>query len=213
MVPKQIKLTTLIATTALFVLTYGAAGWATRQLNGSYAVLGLALLMLIAAITTLIIRIEGGLAAVGWAPGTWSDGLKKGAQWSLGFALAAGIGMALFIGAGKNPIAMMRFPLPANPVELMLFFVVGGLIAPIAEELCFRGVLYTYFRRWGVVIALIASTAIFVALHAVKGIPLTQMVGGIVFAIAYETSSNLTVPITIHTLGNLAIFTLSMLSH
>ncbi len=212
MEPKQIKLTTLTTTTALFfLLFYGVDGWATRQFIDSYAVLGLTRLVFIAAITTLLIQTEGGLTAVGWGPGTWSDGLRRGALWSLGFALAAGIGMALLIGAGKNPIAMMRFPLPADPVELMLFFIVGGLIAPIAEELCFRGILYTYFRRWGVIIALIASTAIFVALHAVKGIPLTQMVGGIVFAIAYETSGNLTVPITIHTLGNLAIFTLSML--
>jgi membrane protease YdiL (CAAX protease family) len=35
-------------------------------------------------------------------------------------------------------------------------------------------------------------------------------VGGIVFAIAYEKEKNLMVPITIHCLGNLAIFSLSI---
>jgi membrane protease YdiL (CAAX protease family) len=40
---------------------------------------------------------------------------------------------------------------------------------------------------------------------------LAQIIGGIVFALAYEASGNLLVPITIHVLGNLAIFTLSLL--
>jgi len=44
------------------------------------------------------------------------------------------------------------------------------------------------------------------------GIPLPQVVGGIVFAVAYEIEGSLMVPITIHVLGNLAIFTLSLMS-
>jgi hypothetical protein len=44
------------------------------------------------------------------------------------------------------------------------------------------------------------------------GIPLAQVVGGIVFAVAYEIEGSLMVPITIHVLGNLAIFTLSLMS-
>ena len=95
--------------------------------------------------------------------------------------------------------------------ELALYFVIGGFIAPVAEELCFRGILYTFFRRWGIMTAMVASTAIFVMLHTIHGLPVIQIVGGIVFAMAYETSRNLTVPITIHCLGNLAIFTLSLL--
>jgi membrane protease YdiL (CAAX protease family) len=88
---------------------------------------------------------------------------------------------------------------------------VGGLIAPVAEELCFRGIVYSFFRRWGILIALVASTALFVALHTFQGLPVVQIVGGIVFAIAYETTGNLMVPITIHCLGNITIFTLSLL--
>lgn len=210
MVPKPLKLTTLIFTTALFIAAYAAAGWIQHYLH-SWSVLGGALLMLIAAVVTLVHTNENGLAAVGWTPGTWVSGLKKGLLWSLGFALVAALGMIILLGLGHDPVAMMHFALPSTLVERVLFFVVGGMIAPIAEELCFRGVLYTYFRRWGVLLALVASTAIFVALHAVKGIPVTQIVGGIVFAIAYETSGNLTVPITIHTLGNLAIFSLALL--
>jgi membrane protease YdiL (CAAX protease family) len=42
-------------------------------------------------------------------------------------------------------------------------------------------------------------------------IPITQLIGGILFAVAYEIEKNLLVPITIHFMGNLAIFTLSFL--
>jgi len=42
-------------------------------------------------------------------------------------------------------------------------------------------------------------------------IPLPQIVGGILFAAAYEKEKNLMVPITIHVLGNMAIFSISLI--
>jgi hypothetical protein len=35
---------------------------------------------------------------------------------------------------------------------------------------------------------------------------MTQIIGGVLFAVAYELEGSLFVPITIHALGNLAIF-------
>jgi membrane protease YdiL (CAAX protease family) len=53
---------------------------------------------------------------------------------------------------------------------------------------------------------------IFVLCHPIHpGIPVTRLLGGILFAVAYEISGSLVVPITIHALGNLAIFTLSLI--
>ena len=61
--------------------------------------------------------------------------------------------------------------------------------------------------------ALVLSTLIFVFSHASRHtIPVTQVIGGILFAVAYEREKNLLVPIMIHVLGNLAIFTLSLIS-
>ena len=74
--------------------------------------------------------------------------------------------------------------------------------------------LYGFFRRWGVGVALVLSTLIFVLSHAIThGIPVTQVVGGILFAVAYEVEGILFVPITIHCLGNMAIFTIALLPH
>jgi uncharacterized protein len=86
---------------------------------------------------------------------------------------------------------------------------VGGIVAPIAEEVVFRGLIFGYLRRWGLTAAVLISTALFAALH-LPTIPVTQVVGGAVFAIAYHMGGSLMVPIVIHMLGNLAIFTLSL---
>jgi membrane protease YdiL (CAAX protease family) len=102
--------------------------------------------------------------------------------------------------------------LPRRQSDILIFFLVGGIVAPVAEEVFFRGILYGFFRRWGVVVALVLSTAFFVLPHlGSHGLPITQIVGGVLFAIAYEIEGNLMTPITIHSLGNLAIFTISLL--
>ncbi len=209
--PIHIRPLTLAATLAVLIATEATAGWLIRQIEVSPLVLlGLTRMCQIVLLLVLIVRLEGGLAAIGWAPAAWGAGLIKGAWWSLGFALAAALGMVVIAITGNDPLALLHTPLPASRLETALFFLVGGWVAPLAEEICFRGVLYTFFRRWGVWVALIVSTAIFVALHSVHGLPVTQVVGGIMFALAYETSRNLMVPLTIHVLGNTAIFALSL---
>ncbi len=210
--PIKLNALTLGAILALVMIAEAMAGWLINQKAApGMLVIGLARVVQTGGILWIVVKWGGGLAAIGWSPAMWPTGLKKGALWSIGFALAAGMTMAIVYLAGVDPLMLVRSPLPSGKTELLLFFLVGGLIAPLAEEICFRGILYTFFRRWGVIFALIASTAIFVILHSVQGIPITQLVGGIVFALAYEITRNLMVPITIHALGNLAIFTLSLL--
>lgn len=209
--PLRIGVVTLSVALGLLVVTEAAAWWLMPRVEmHRLAMLGLTRLFQVAALLLCVFRLEGSLAAIGWAPADWRPGVIKGAVWSLGFALAAALGMAVIFLAGLNPLLLLKTPLPAGRLELILLFLVGGLVGPLAEEICFRGVLYTFFRRWGVWAALLFSTAIFVALHSVSGIPVTQIVGGVVFALAFETSRNLMVPITVHVLGNCAIFALSL---
>jgi membrane protease YdiL (CAAX protease family) len=208
--PFKISTLTLCATlTAVIVIELGA-GWAFHWIPISrFEKLGSVRLIQTAAMIWLVYRLDGGLGVMGWAPATWMTGLKKGAVWSLGFAAAAALAMALAHWLGHHPLRWIRSPLPSHLRGVITLFTVGALVAPVAEEICFRGILYAYFRRWGVMAALVASTTIFVLLHFNR-IPITQLVGGIVFALAYETSRNLMSPITIHALGNLALFTLSL---
>ena len=211
MAPESLKTATVVKT-LLIVVFLEAIAWAAAGIRAlpPLAILGAVRLAQIGGILLLLKYYEKGPASIAWSPGTWKTGAVKGAVWSLAFGITAFAGMAILHLAGRDPIAMLHFPLPLNGTDLLLFLLVGGLIGPLAEEICFRGILYTYFRRWGIVFALFASTTIFVCLHAVHGLPLTQIVGGLVFAIAYETTRNLMTPIVIHVTGNLALFALSM---
>jgi membrane protease YdiL (CAAX protease family) len=102
--------------------------------------------------------------------------------------------------------------MPENQSDIILLFFIGGVTGPIAEEVFFRGILYGFFRKWDLWMALVLSTLIFVAAHlGPTGFRLSQLAGGIIFAVSYELGGSLIVPITIHVLGNLAMYTLSLI--
>jgi len=154
-----------------------------------------------------------GISSVGLAPSKMIHGLKKGLIWSACFGIITSLVFAVLYAVGQNPLTLIETRLPSNHSEIILFFLIGGFIAPITEEIFFRGILYGFFRRWGVLVALILSTLLFMLVHPIGSrIPLPQVVGGIVFAVSYEMNKSLLTPITIHILGNTAIFTLSMLT-
>jgi membrane protease YdiL (CAAX protease family) len=114
--------------------------------------------------------------------------------------------------AGFKISGLFRMQLPAVSNRLVVFFLVGVLIGPIAEEIFFRGILYGFIRRWGVPTAIVLSTLLFVLPHTSGSIiPVAQLIGGVLFAVAYESEKNLLVPMIIHCLGNLAIFTLALI--
>lgn len=152
-----------------------------------------------------------GMETLGVFPQRIMFGLIRGFLWSAGFGLIVALMAVILVLAGLHPADLIAGNLPATQPGLFSFFVVGGIVSPVAEEIFFRGMLYGYFRRWGIWTALLLSTAVFVMAHAtIHRIPLPQIIGGILFAAAYEKEKNLMVPITIHVLGNLAIFTLSL---
>ena len=194
---------------AVALLEIAAAYLGTRvQLPRLWLIAGTRTAQMIAVMT--LARIQaGGLDVLGLDKNSMLPGLRKGLIWSAGFAIAAGL---LFLGlfmAGQNPLMLVRSPLPEGSGQRVLFFLVGGIVAPVAEEIVFRGLVFGYLRRWGVPAAVLISTALFAALH-LPALPITQIVGGMVFAVAYHTGRSLMVPIVIHVIGNLAIFSLSL---
>jgi hypothetical protein len=150
-----------------------------------------------------------GLRSLGLGPRQIRPGLQSGLIWSLVFGGAVLVGFGVIYLTGRNPLLLFRARLPENGHDLALFLVIGGLIGPITEEVFFRGILYGRLRRLGIPAAVLISSAIFILAHPSAGF--TQSVGGILFALAYERAGWLMTPITIHVLGNLAIFGLSMM--
>ena len=185
----------------------------SKGLYNQMIILGVTRLLEIILVMLIVQTWGRGLPCIGLARSKMVPGAKKGLIWSAGFATVAFFSFVVLFVVGINGLTLIQAHLPKKPSEIILFFVVGGMLGPIAEEIFFRGILYGFFRRWGVVVALVLSTLIFVLAHPIfPGIPLPQVVGGIVFAVAYEVERSLMVPITIHILGNMAIFTLSWIS-
>ena len=173
-------------------------------------VLGAVRLLEAGLIMMIVFTREKGLSAIGLSLTGMLSGLGRGLTWSAGFVLITLLGFTLMFAIGLNPLTFIQTGLPSKPGDIALFFLVGGLIGPVAEEVFFRGVIYGFCRRWGAPAAIILSALLFVLAHPIfPAIPVTQVAGGILFAVAYEVEKNLMVPITIHALGNMAIFALS----
>ena len=161
----------------------------------------------------LLVLTPGGPAFAGLSRTMMVTGLKTGLIWSFVFGVAALIAGGVLYLAGINAMSLIHITVP-NGVQdnIMLFFLTAGVIGPIAEEIFFRGILYSALNRGrhGVVIALFSTTLIFALFHFIYnghgGLPLFQIIGGLVFALSFESSKSLVTPVTIHILGNLAIF-------
>ncbi len=166
-----------------------------------------------ASLMILIFYIWGkGISSIGLSPSKMIYGLKKGLIWSACFGIITSFAFAILYAFGQNPLTLIKTSLSSDTSGIILFFIVGGFVGPVAEEIFFRGILYGFFRKWGVLTALILSTSIFIFFHPIGSkVPLPQLVGGIVFALSYEVEKSLITPITIHMLGNITIFTLTLL--
>ncbi|MGI9515900.1 MAG: CPBP family intramembrane glutamic endopeptidase [Pirellulaceae bacterium] len=113
-------------------------------------------------------------------------------------------------GGVGHPIANEAFSGDMLPVLIKLLFI-ASVLAPLTEEIMFRGVLYRHLRdssrhmaRWGSVgFATLLSSILFAAIHpqGIIGIPvLTTLAIG--FCLAREWRGSLVAPITMHALNN-----------
>ena len=177
-----------------------------------YIILGIARIVETALIIAIVVRIGNGAPSIGLNPSDMAVGFKKGLIWSVGFGVIAGISFLILSLFGFNPLDMIQVQLPAGIDVVITYVIVSVFIGPIAEEVFFRGIIYGFFRRWGIIAALIASSLLFILAHsAIRGVPVPQVVGGIVFALAYEREKSLVVPITIHIVGNMAMLIVSLI--
>ncbi len=210
-----IKIKTLfICFTSVIFIELATSLAVSQSLYPTMIILGLARLFEILLIMVTVQILEKGLSSLRLDCAGILPGLKKGLLWSAGFATVTLIAFIFLFAADTDPIKFIQVKMPETHSDLIVFFIVGGVIAPLAEEIFFRGVIYSFLRRWGILTAVVLSTAIFVAVHClVQEVHLTHVVGGIVFALAYEMGGSLMVPIIIHMLGNSAIFICSMITY
>ena len=130
----------------------------------------------------------------------------------LGLAALVGLWIACveLFGGGGNPTVPDTSAYPA--LTVLLFFLIGSLVAPITEEAAFRGYAQTQLERaFGAVAAVAISSALFALYHGpTQGFILWKLiffflVGALFGTIAHRTRS--TIPaVPVHFVGDMAFF-------
>jgi membrane protease YdiL (CAAX protease family) len=89
-------------------------------------------------------------------------------------------------------------------VGLLVAVVLGALVAPIVEELFFRGFLYPALRRrLGVAGGIVVSAVVFGLFHGNAWLIFPTFAIGMILAYLYEREGSLGPPIMLHSLNNL----------
>jgi len=105
---------------------------------------------------------------------------------------------------------------PHGPLlpNFLVSFILGGVLAPFAEELFFRGALFTWFRRrYSLWVAILASSALFALGHAdTAAVVATSFVIGVLNAWLFERTRSIWVPFTVHLVNNGVAFILLYLA-
>jgi membrane protease YdiL (CAAX protease family) len=131
-------------------------------------------------------------------------------MWLVSMAASAVLALTLYLIGGEPRLARAmgdfvgheaRIEEALQPSHLVMFVFVAGLIAPIVEELVFRGFLYRAWRdAWGWAWAALASATVFGLFH---GIVVPQLLSGIVLVVAMRRTGSMRTNIYTHSLFNL----------
>jgi membrane protease YdiL (CAAX protease family) len=107
--------------------------------------------------------------------------------------------------AEMYPSIQQLFGLPRDPLAVGLSAVAVMILAPIGEELVFRGFLYTAFReRWGFAPSLIVVSVLFSAMHFEPSMMYPMLVMPLAFVLGWlrEKSGGIFAPVLLHMMVN-----------
>jgi membrane protease YdiL (CAAX protease family) len=168
-------------------------------------------LVQILALGSVIALTPGAGSLTGFSRDHLAKGLRTGAAVSILMGLGAAVLGGILALMGLNPVALVRFTIPHTDLDLVWFFVTGGLIGPVAEEMVFRGIVFPLLRPLGPLASVGINALVFALFHLQAGfLPVVPFVGGVVFATSYLWSGHIATPVMIHCLGNLALFALAL---
>ena len=201
-----------LALALLVTAPFGSDATAIATGEGELSLLGAALLLTSTQLSLLgvswfLVFRPGALAGLPSLPGRNPLGaIGAGVGWGLLAALGAGI-VANLIAIAAEALGMDAAPQVAeqalNLVEPWLAVIAIVILAPIAEEVFFRGVVFNALlreggRRW----AYIGSAGLFAAIHLSLIVVVPLFLLGLAFAWAYQRTGNLLAPIAMHATVN-----------
>ncbi len=131
----------------------------------------------------------------------------------LALPVAMGLGQLsewLMVSAGEEPVAqqaVQTLQSATSPVLIGFFGLVAILLAPFAEEILFRGIIYPTVKQLGFPrLALWGSSILFALSHANVLTTIPLLVFSLFLTQLYEHTDNLMAPIAAHSLFNAANF-------
>lgn len=120
--------------------------------------------------------------------------------WSLGGEPA----LARRMGEGATAAEQWRRAFSASGI--VLFFVVGGLLGPIVEEIIFRGMLYPAWKaQWGWIASAFATSLAFALFHP-RGSGISQFLASILFICLLRRTGSLRAAIVAHSVFNISLW-------
>lgn len=142
-----------------------------------------------------------------------------GRRWLLA-GLAAGIGVCLVnrlvvfgwiavTGDSSNPQQYLTDGAAAGGWSTAAVILLGGLLIPFAEELLFRGIGYSALRRYGLVVAILGSAAIFGLAHGFTVVLVAAFLLGVVNAWMVERSGSIWPAVAAHAVNNTILLSLA----
>jgi len=129
--------------------------------------------------------------------------------WLMTFPVLFIVGLLVFIlgprvGVRPQFQEVLRQSLGLSPVALGVVLVSVAVIAPLTEELLFRGFIYATLRRtMGPLAAIVSSAALFSFLHFHAAASASLFVIGFLLAYLYERTGSLVASISAHAANNL----------
>lgn len=190
-----------------------AAGSAETRVTAEQVMVSIGFQLFTAGIVIAVVIQRAGL--VRWLGLAWE-------KWPLVFAIAplTVVSMwALFaglyemgymdlmdkLGVEKVQETVMIFQKEKDVVVLVLMAIAAALVAPICEEIVFRGYLYPVAKRYiGPWMAALCTALVFSAAHGSLAALLPLFVFGLVLVAIYEWTGSIWAPMAVHFLFNAA---------
>ena len=197
---------------AVLALTLGTEAILSQDPQATVWLVGTAAISaLVAALVANVIRIRS-FSAIGL--------VETSGRWLM---IGAGVGLLGFLinrlvvvlyfwisGDTSNPQqGMADTAMGGSFIQFALLIILGGLLAPLGEELLFRGVVFGWLRRWGFVVAAIISAVVFGAAHGINVVFPAAIVLGLLNAYVYEKSGSIWPSVVAHATNNTFIFVLA----
>lgn len=169
------------------------------------AVMSVGLLLALAGFLRLRrfdLNLLGGFSKIGFSRTAITGGILMLAAYPL-IILADVITQRVLQSAPQKQAIVELFTQSSTVQQRVLIIVLAVSLAPLAEEFIFRFFMYGVVRRYfGKVAAVLASALLFAAVHGHLPSFVPLFVLGSCFAIAYEWSGSILVPMMMHAIFN-----------